>query len=108
MNFEEKLDKLESLSEKISNSSVDLQSALDSFEEGMKITRELEAELEKIEGKIEILVEGKEGTDGKKEEEAADRKKRSKDAKGESFSLELFKGFNEEETKADDVVGTRK
>jgi exodeoxyribonuclease VII small subunit len=55
-NFEERLERLESLSEKIRKPEISLDDALKAFEEGVKLARSLEKDLEKIEGRIEILM----------------------------------------------------
>ena len=54
--FEERLKKLESISEKIREKDIGIEDALLSFEEGIKLAKELESELEKIEGKVQILL----------------------------------------------------
>jgi exodeoxyribonuclease VII small subunit len=70
--FEERLARLESLGEKIRGTDVPLDEALKAFEEGIKIARGLEKDLEKIESRIEILMNNTEA------------------AKEESPELELF------------------
>ncbi len=55
-NFEERLGRLEELSEKIREGSLPLEDAVSLFEEGMRLARGLEKDLSKIERKIEILV----------------------------------------------------
>jgi exodeoxyribonuclease VII small subunit len=57
-NFEERLEHLEKLGEQVRKSDIPLNEALAAFEEGVKLARVLEKELEKIEGRIEILVNG--------------------------------------------------
>ena len=54
--FEERLERLEELGDKIRNSEIPLDDAIKSFEEGIKLARELQKDLEKIEGRIEILM----------------------------------------------------
>ena len=54
--FEEKLRKLEQLTQDIKRSDISLEDALKDFEEGIKLSRGIEAELDKIEGKIQILM----------------------------------------------------
>ena len=63
-NFEEKLEKL---SENIKQSDISLEDALKNFEEGIKLAKTLEKELDKMEGKIQILMNGEETKDGKVE-----------------------------------------
>ena len=54
--FEDRLNRLESLSEKLREGKIPLEEAVSIFEEGMKLAKELEKELAKIERKVEILV----------------------------------------------------
>jgi exodeoxyribonuclease VII small subunit len=55
-NFEERLERLEQLGELIRQSDIPLDEALKAFEEGIRIARALEKDLEKVEGRIEILM----------------------------------------------------
>jgi len=57
-NFEERLNRLEELGERIRKSELPLDDALASFEEGIKLAKSLEKDLDKIEGKIQILMNG--------------------------------------------------
>ncbi len=54
--FEEKLSRLQILSEEIKNPDTGLEDALSIFEEGIKLAKSLETELDKIENKIQILI----------------------------------------------------
>jgi exodeoxyribonuclease VII small subunit len=54
--FEERLERLESLGEKIRQADLPLDEAIRAFEEGIKIAKALEKDLEKVEGRIEILL----------------------------------------------------
>ena len=54
--FEERLEKLEDLNEKMKAGSIPLDEAVGMFEEGIKLAKSLEKDLSKIERKIEILV----------------------------------------------------
>ena len=54
--FEDRLNRLESLSEKLREGKIPLEEAVSIFEEGMKLARDLEKELAKIERKVEVLV----------------------------------------------------
>ena len=54
--FEEKLAQLEKLTGDIKRSDISLEDALKDFEEGIKLAAGMEKELEKIEGKIQILM----------------------------------------------------
>jgi exodeoxyribonuclease VII small subunit len=62
-NFEERLERLEDLGEKIRKPDLPLDDALKAFEEGIKLARSLEKDLEKVEGRIEILMNGTEAGD---------------------------------------------
>ena len=54
--FEERLSRLEEVSEKIKGGDIPLEEAITLFEEGIKLARSLEKELSKIEKRVEILV----------------------------------------------------
>jgi len=55
-NFEERLQRLETLGENIRKTDIPLDEALKAFEEGIRLARTLESDLEKIENRIEILM----------------------------------------------------
>ena len=55
-NFEERLERLEKLGEQIRKSDIPLDEALSAFEEGIRLARALETDLEKIESRIEVLM----------------------------------------------------
>jgi len=55
-NFEERLERLEKLGEKIRKTDIPLDDALAAFEEGIRLARALEKDLEKVENRIEILM----------------------------------------------------
>ena len=55
-NFEERLERLETLGEQIRKTDIPLDEALKAFEEGIRLARTLENDLEKIENRIEILM----------------------------------------------------
>ena len=61
-NFEERLERLESLGEQIRKSDIPLDEALKAFEEGVKIARTLEKDHEKVEARIEILMNAPDDT----------------------------------------------
>lgn len=54
--FEERLHELEVLAERLKDGDVPLAEAVDLFECGMKLARDLGAELAKIERRIEIMI----------------------------------------------------
>jgi exodeoxyribonuclease VII small subunit len=55
-NFEERLQRLEILGEQIRKTDIPLDEALKAFEEGIRLARTLENDLEKIETRIEVLM----------------------------------------------------
>jgi exodeoxyribonuclease VII small subunit len=55
-NFEENLARLEKLTADIRQPDISLEDALKNFEEGIKLARGMEKEIDKIEGKIQILM----------------------------------------------------
>ena len=54
--FEEKLARLEEISLKMKDNSISMDKSMNLFEEGMKLSKALQKELDKMERKIEILV----------------------------------------------------
>ena len=54
--FEERLERLEKLGEQIRKTDLPLDEALKAFEEGIKLARTLEQDLEKIDSRIELLM----------------------------------------------------
>lgn len=64
-NFEEKLNRLEKLSQEIRKSDISLEEALKDFEEGIKIAKGLEKELDSMEKKIQIMMNTPDATEKK-------------------------------------------
>ena len=56
--LEEKVERLEILGKNILKSDIPLDKALKDFEEGIKLARSVEKELEKIQNRIEVLMNG--------------------------------------------------
>lgn len=54
--FEDKMKRLEELSQLIKERDIPLEKAVQSFDEGVKLAQELEKELSKVEKKVEILL----------------------------------------------------
>lgn len=54
--FEERLERLEKISDDIRSSDIPLEKALSLFEEGIKLAKGLEKDIDKMEGKIQILL----------------------------------------------------
>lgn len=93
MTFEDKLKKLEELTETVKNPETSLEDALKAFEEGIKTARTLEKEIETIEGKVQILMNS---PDLCEEEEKAEEKKEStkksrKSKKAKEEVIDIFK-----------------
>ena len=55
-NFEENLNKLETLTTDIKRSDISLEDALKDFEEGIKLAKGMEKQLDEIEGKVQVLM----------------------------------------------------
>ncbi len=55
-NFEERLKRLEDLSESIRDPDLALEDAVAIFEEGIKLSKGLEKDLQRIEARVEILL----------------------------------------------------
>jgi exodeoxyribonuclease VII small subunit len=55
-NFEENLARLEELTSSIKQTDISLEDALKYFEEGIKLARGMEKDIDKIEGRIQILM----------------------------------------------------
>ncbi|MDR3172208.1 MAG: exodeoxyribonuclease VII small subunit [Treponema sp.] len=55
-NFEARLERLEALGQTIRKPDIPLDDAIKAFEEGIKLARALEKDLEKVESRIEVLM----------------------------------------------------
>ena len=107
-NFEDDLKKLEELTASIRRSDISLEEALKDFEEGIKLAKGMEKELDAIEGKIQILMDTGEFDENKSDEDSDDSEKNTKEKKSRKAkskkddgpTLELFNPSNE-------VNGTR-
>ena len=62
-NFEERLERLETLGDQIRKTDIPLDEAIKAFEEGIKLARTLEKDLEKIDSRIEILMNNTEASE---------------------------------------------
>ncbi len=76
--FEERLERLEKLAEKLKEGKIPLEEAVALFEEGMKLARSLEKDLSRVERKVEILT-------------------REPETEGGEPGLELFPELSEED-----------
>jgi exodeoxyribonuclease VII small subunit len=65
--FEERLSRLEELAAKIKDPDLPLEEAVDVFEEGVKLSKGLERDLAKIQGRVEVLLNEPQGADEKPE-----------------------------------------
>jgi len=54
--FESRLERLELLAERIKDQNLPLEEAIKVFEEGIKLSKGLKKELDKIQGKVEMLI----------------------------------------------------
>jgi len=61
LSFEEAMEKLEMIVEKLENGDVPLETAIDLFQEGMKLSQLCGGKLEQVERKIELLIETEQG-----------------------------------------------
>ena len=68
--FEERLERLEELGDEIRKNDIPLDDAIKAFEEGIKLARALEKDLEKIESRIEILMNNTEAAANADSEES--------------------------------------
>jgi exodeoxyribonuclease VII small subunit len=59
--FEEKLTQLESVVERLERGELSLEESVRLFEEGVKLSDACKLELEKAEGRVQVLVEGRKG-----------------------------------------------
>ena len=75
--FEQRLERLEEISDQLRDGDIPLSNATSFFEEGIKLARSLEKDLSRIERKIEILLNEPENPE-------------------DSVELELFPELNEE------------
>ena len=83
--FEERLERLEELGDEIRKTDIPLDDAIKAFEEGIKLARALEKDLEKIESRIEILM-----NDANAVSDAAGGEDGDEAGSGESPELGLF------------------
>jgi exodeoxyribonuclease VII small subunit len=82
MGFEQRLERLEKLADKLRDGNIQLEDAVSLFEEGMKLSRSLEKDLSKVERRVEILTREPSG---------------DPDAGAEEPGLELFPELDDEE-----------
>ena len=61
--FEERLQRLEELGDEIRKNDIPLDDAIKAFEEGIVLARALEKDLEKVESRIEILMNSSDAID---------------------------------------------
>ncbi len=64
MKFEEKLTKIEEISKALQDSNTELEKAVELYEEGMKTANELDAQLSKLERRVEIVTSSAGSEDG--------------------------------------------
>ncbi|WP_435171113.1 exodeoxyribonuclease VII small subunit [Paenibacillus glycanilyticus] len=61
LSFEEAMEQLEKIVERLENGDVPLETAIDLFQEGMKLSQLCGGKLEQVERKIEVLIESEQG-----------------------------------------------
>jgi exodeoxyribonuclease VII small subunit len=101
-NFEEKLSRLEELSENIKRSDISLEDALKNFEEGIRLAKSMEKSLDEMEGKIQILLNNPDADDESEKKSAGKKSDKKNSAEKNSSSPEL--GLFDEAT---EINGTR-
>ena len=100
-NFEEKLRRLEELANDIKQSDITLENALKDFEEGIKLAKGMEKELDSIENKIQILMNTPdvdtniEEKDESAEDAKAPKKKAAKSKAAQGPVLDFFDSSSE-------------
>ncbi len=67
--FEERLERLEELAERIKTPDLPLEDAVAVFEEGVKLSKGLQRDLDRIQGRVEILLGTSVGDDGQEKAE---------------------------------------
>jgi len=67
--FEERLARLEELAEKIKEPDLPLEDAVAVFEEGVRLSKGLERDLDRIQGKVELLLGPSSGEGGEEKAE---------------------------------------
>ncbi len=67
--FEERLERLEELAQRIKEPELPLEEAVAVFEEGIKLSKGLERDLDRIQGKVEVLLGTQEGPEGEERAE---------------------------------------
>ena len=90
--IEERLEKLENLSDSIKDSDLGIEEAMALFDEGIKLVRGIEKDLDAMEGKIQMLMNQPDAGEEPKAETGATSKSKSKTKKADSAKpeLELF------------------
>ncbi|QYR19996.1 exodeoxyribonuclease VII small subunit [Paenibacillus sp. sptzw28] len=61
VSFEEAMERLETIVSKLESGDIPLETAIDLFQEGMKLSQLCGAKLEQVERKIEMLIESENG-----------------------------------------------
>ena len=98
-NFEQQLSRLEELSRSIKQSNISLEDALKDFEEGIKLARSMQAYLDEMEGKVQILMNPQTPQTESTKDSTKDSAKGAKKSKA---TRSAHKGSNEGEAAAAD------
>ena len=90
--IEERLEKLEKLSDSIKDSDLGIEEAMTLFDEGIKLVHGIEKDLDAMEGKIQMLMNQPDNAEDEKAEAGGTSKSKSKTKKANSTKpeLELF------------------
>ena len=90
--IEERLEKLEKLSDSIKDSDLGIEEAMTLFDEGIKLVRGIEKDLDAMESKIQMLMNQPDNAEDEKAEAGRTSKSKSKTKKANSTKpeLELF------------------
>ncbi|MEL3908341.1 MAG: exodeoxyribonuclease VII small subunit [Treponemataceae bacterium] len=95
-NFEERLGRLEEITTKIKEPALPLEDAFSLFEEGVKLAGSLEKDVEKLEGRVQILMNGEELAKEATQKTATKRKKQKNECELEpEFGLFASEDFGE-------------
>lgn len=94
--FEERLGRLEEITTKIKEPAIPLEEAFSLFEEGVKLASGLEKDVEKLEGQVQILMNGEELAK-EAEQKATSKGKKQKTEKVEYELNPEFELFSDED-----------
>ncbi len=88
--IEERLEKLEKLSDSIKDSDLGIEEAMALFDEGIKLVRGIEKDLDAMEGKIQMLINQPDSSEETENTGASKSRNKTKKANSAKPELELF------------------